>query len=118
MPDPFPPGRDDATTMAERVEIDEFGRLRVGDRWVALTRTEERMMRYLLPRFGRVVPLADVVHVVWPGEANWQSRLHSRLRSLRRRLTDVDLAIVGVRGRGPVLCATGSAGPMDRSAQR
>src|SRR4249919_2109110 len=34
--------------------IDEHGLLRRGDRWVSLTPTEERVMRVLLDRVGRV----------------------------------------------------------------
>ena len=34
--------------------IDEYGLLRLGNRWVSLTPTEERVMRVLLERAGRV----------------------------------------------------------------
>jgi two-component system, OmpR family, response regulator len=84
----------------DRPQLDEFGLLRYHGQWVALTSTEERMLRPLLESWRRVVPTRDLTESVWPGAGVRLTSLHTVLTRLRRRVRPLGLAIETVRARG------------------
>jgi len=88
--------------------IDEYGLLRRGDRWVSLTPTEERVMRVLLERAGRVCTRALLTGAGWPrGPAN-ERILDTYVRRLRTKIPEFGLAIRTVRKRGFLLDVNGA----------
>jgi len=88
--------------------IDEYGLLRRGDRWVSLTPTEERVMRVLLERAGRVCTRALLTDAGWPrGPAN-ERILDTYVRRLRTKIPEFGLAIRTVRKRGFLLDVNGA----------
>ena len=83
--------------------IDEHGLLRRGDRWVSLTPTEERVMRVLLDRAGRVCSRTLLTDAGWPrGPAN-ERILDTYVRRLRGKIPEFGLEIRTVRKRGFLL---------------
>jgi hypothetical protein len=89
--------------------IDEYGLLRRGGRWVSLTPTEERVMRVLLERAGRVCSRTLLTDAGWPrGPAN-ERILDSYVRRLRAKIPEFGLAIRTVRKRGFLLDVDGAA---------
>jgi two-component system phosphate regulon response regulator PhoB len=89
--------------------IDEYGLLRRGDRWVSLTPTEERVMRVLLERAGRVCSRELLTDVGWPhGPAN-ERILDTYVRRLRAKIPEFGVEIRTVRKRGFLLDVVGAA---------
>jgi DNA-binding response OmpR family regulator len=85
-------------------EIDLTGRVRFQGRWVALSRTEQRLARPLIEQTGVVVAHDTLRQSAWPdGDALHDSGLRVQILKLRRRLAPLDLAIRTVPGRGYVL---------------
>jgi hypothetical protein len=88
--------------------IDEHGLLRRGDRWVSLTPTEERVMRVLLDRVGRVCSRTLLTDAGWPrGPAN-ERILDTYVRRLRAKVPEFGLQIRTVRKRGFLLDVDGA----------
>jgi DNA-binding response OmpR family regulator len=89
--------------------VDEYGLLRRGDRWVSLTPTEERVMRVLLERAGRVCSRALLTDAGWPrGPAN-ERILDTYVRRLRAKIPEFGVEISTVRKRGFLLDVVGAA---------
>jgi|SoiMethySBSTD1v2_1073268.scaffolds.fasta_scaffold188839_3 hypothetical protein len=89
--------------------IDEYGLLRRGDRWVSLTPTEERVMRVLLDRAGRVCSRTLLTDAGWPrGPAN-ERILDTYVRRLRAKVPGFGIEIRTVRRRGFLLDVNGAA---------
>ena len=89
--------------------IDEYGLLRRGDRWVSLTPTEERVMRVLLERAGRVCSRALLTDAGWPrGPAN-ERILDTYVRRLRAKVPEFGVEIRTIRKRGFLLDVAGAA---------
>jgi hypothetical protein len=80
--------------------LDSDGLLRAGDRWVALPRIEARLVARMLHQPGQVVPRAELLAAGWPHRVPDDVVLASRIRSLRRRIGEVGLAVRTVRGVG------------------
>ena len=89
--------------------IDEYGLLRRGDRWVSLTPTEERVMRVLLERAGRVCSRMLLTDAGWPrGPAN-ERILDTYVRRLRAKVPEFGVEIRTIRKRGFLLDVAGAA---------
>lgn len=85
--------------------LDEFGVLRVGDAWVALSPVQEQLMRPLLARFGAPVARTTLTEAAWPdGEPLRALDMH--MAKLRARIAPLGLAVLTLRGRGFVLTTT------------
>ena len=80
--------------------LDGSGRLIYGGGWVELAPVEERLAIPLVERFGRVVPERDLIHAGWPDGPPATGTLRPRLSRLRRRVGDIELDLVAVRGQG------------------
>jgi len=88
-------------------EIDEYGLLRYGGAWVALSPKEEPVVRALLVGWPRVVSRQQLLATGWPGRApGTTTALDKVIGRLRRRLTPLGLAIDTVRSRGLILRPT------------
>ena len=97
-----------APALTRDLRIDEYGLLRRGDRWVSLTPTEERVMRVLLDRVGRVCTRTLLTDAGWPrGPANGRI-LDTYVRRLRAKIPEVGLQIRTVRKRGFFLDVDGA----------
>ena len=83
--------------------IDEYGLLRRGDRWVSLTPTEERVMRALLDRAGRVCSRTLLTDAGWPRGPASERILDTYVRRLRAKIPGFGLEIRTVRRRGFLL---------------
>jgi DNA-binding winged helix-turn-helix (wHTH) protein len=89
--------------------IDEYGLLRHGTRWVSLTPTEERVLRVLLERVGRVCSRTLLTDAGWPrGPAN-ERILDTYVRRLRAKIPAFGIEIRTVRKRGFLLDVEGAA---------
>ena len=82
--------------------LDEFGILRVGDAWVALSPVQERLMGALLERVDAPVARSTLIERAWPGGEPARA-LDIHMAKLRARLSALPLAIVTLRGRGFLL---------------
>ena len=82
--------------------LDEYGLLRVGQRWVGLSATDERLVRVLLDRFGDVVENGELARAGWD-EPPGVTTLRVRLQRLRRAIEPLGLTVRNVRGQGYVL---------------
>ncbi len=91
---------DDDTSTTDRPALDEFGLLRYRGEWVALSSSEERMLRPLLAGWGRVVHTRDLAESVWPGRTTRSTSLHTLVHRLRRRLRPLGLTVETIRARG------------------
>ena len=90
----------DGSVEVDRPELDEFGLLRYHGQWVALTSTEERMLKPLLDSWREVVPGRELAEAVWPGGGVRATSVHTLLTRLRRRVRPLGLAIETIRARG------------------
>lgn len=85
------------------VHIDEFGVLRCGDAWTALTRTQEVIMRLLVERLGEAVGRDELAAAAWPEGGPDPHGIDVHMHKLRPRLKEVGLVIHTLRGRGFLL---------------
>jgi DNA-binding response OmpR family regulator len=76
------------------------GRLRHGERWIALSPIEHRLANVLADCFGDVVSSEVLATAAWPDEASNERALRVHLTRLRRRVGSLGLEIRNVRGRG------------------
>lgn len=83
--------------------IDDFGVLRLGDRWVALPPVEARLAEALLDRYGAVVSRDALARAGWPAGSPGRNALDVHVLRLRRRLAPLALVIRTVRSRGYLL---------------
>jgi len=85
-----------------RPEVKGDGRLAFDGRWVALSHTEEAMVRVLARRFGEVVDANSLASAA--GERRLSpNAVRVHLTRLRRRVQSIGLVVRTVRGRGYVL---------------
>jgi DNA-binding response OmpR family regulator len=89
--------------------LDEDGVVRHAGAWVSLPPVEARLTRLLLDRFGAVVSREALAKAGWPDGAPGRNALDVHVLRLRRRLSEVGLAIRTVRSRGYLLEASGPA---------
>lgn len=88
------------------VVLDEDGLLHRGPRWVALSPTEQALMRLLVERQGAVVSHKALVAAIGPGGRLDPHRdVRSFVRALRHRLAPLGLHVHNVRGAGFLLQA-------------
>ncbi len=92
-----------ATTLPVAPVLDDDGVLRVGGRWVSLPPVEARITGALLGRLGLVVSRDVLGRAGWPEGAPGRNALDVHVLRLRRRLSEVRLAIRTVRSRGYLL---------------
>ena len=81
-------------------DLDSYGVLRFGHRWVSLPPVEARMTAAFVDRFGAVVSRQALARAGWPHGAPGRNALDVHVVRLRRRLDRVGLAIRTVRSRG------------------
>ena len=86
--------------------LDDDGVLRHNGTWASLPPVEARITRLLLDRIGAVVSRDSLSRAGWPDGAPGRNALDVHVLRLRRRLTQVDLAIRTVRSRGYLLEVT------------
>ena len=89
--------------LSHEPSLDDDGVLRVGDVWVSLPPVEARLTGALLERMGVVVSRDALSRAGWPEGAPGRNALDVHVLRLRRRLTQVGLAIRTVRSRGYLL---------------
>jgi DNA-binding response OmpR family regulator len=87
--------------------IDEFGVLRFHGGWLALSPTQEAVMRPLIAHFGKPVARADVAAATWPDGGPDHHAIDVHIHRIRPRLKDVGLVIHALRGRGFMLETAG-----------
>jgi DNA-binding winged helix-turn-helix (wHTH) protein len=98
-------------TLSERarqrrgVTLDPQGRLHRGERWVALSPLEMRIVEPMVERFGRVTSRETVIQRAWPEGLPNRNALDAHLLRLRRRVEAIGLEIRTVRSRGYALQA-------------
>ena len=89
------------------IVLDDYGVLRRGDRWVALTPTQEVIVRVLLDRLGDVVGRSQLLAATWPSGGTDPHAIDVHIHKLRRRVRDLGLVIHTLRGRGFMLETAG-----------
>ena len=80
--------------------LDEFGLLRQGGAWVALSPIETRLIAAFLASPGRVVGRNALARAGWPDGAPSERSVDSRIKALRKRVAPLALRIHTVRGHG------------------
>lgn len=91
--------------VAGIAELDPLrGRIRVGEREVALTRRETEILAVLLQEAGRTIPFGELVERCWqlPAESRNVQMLRRHISNIRRKLDEagVRLGLRAVRGTG------------------
>jgi DNA-binding response OmpR family regulator len=92
--------RDPADREVVSPTLDEFGVLRQGPVWVALSPIEARMIAAFLSRPGEVVSREVLERVGWPETAPGVRSVDARIKALRKRVAPVAVIIHTVRGHG------------------
>ncbi len=95
-------------TVPDPVHIDDFGVLRFGDAWTALTPTQEVIMRMLVERLGGAVGRDELAAATWPGGGPGPHAIDVHIHRLRPRLKEMGLLIHTLRGRGFLLELAGT----------
>jgi DNA-binding winged helix-turn-helix (wHTH) protein len=91
-----------ALQLSGEVFIDEFGLLHRGRGWVALSPSQERILRVLLDRFGAPVRRQELIEAVWPGNEPVRA-LDVAMTRLRAKIEPAGLLVHTIRGRGFLL---------------
>ena len=99
-------------------DLDVHGVLRFGNAWVSLPPVEARLVDALIERFGAVVGRDTLRRSVWPGSSPGRNVLDVHVLRLRRRLSEVRLAIRTVRSRGYLLEHSPGASVTSASVRR
>ena len=86
-----------------RPELDGNGRLLRGHRWVALSPIEEQLCTLLIGEFGTVVSDRILMEQAWPEGTGTPTGLRLQMTRLRRRIADLGLEVLSVRGKGYIL---------------
>lgn len=94
---------DRAVHTDHTVRLDDFGRLFVGHRWIALSEIQVRVVTVLLADFGQVVTEQRLLRAGWADQRSSSANLRVLIYRLRSRLQEVGLELQTVRGRGLVL---------------
>jgi two-component system, OmpR family, response regulator len=85
-------------------QFDDDGLLRRGDRWVAVSPLERRLVEPLLARAGHLVPRSELLAATVPGAvADDRRRLDRIVRRVRLRLAPLGITVHAVRGSGFLL---------------
>jgi hypothetical protein len=92
-----------AVTTDRTVRLDGFGRLFVGQRWIALSEIQVRLIDVLLADLGEVVSERRLLESGWPERSRSAGNLRVQVYRLRTRLLEVGLELRTIRGRGLVL---------------
>ena len=85
---------------AELPSLDEYGLLRYRGHWVAVSSTEERVLRPLLGSWRHLVGSQQLAETVWPTTKVKANAIHTLVRRLRRRLQPLGLTVETIRARG------------------
>jgi hypothetical protein len=83
--------------------LDDDGRLHVGERWIALSPIDRRLVNALLDRFGTVASKTTLASVGWPAGVSSRSQLDVHMVRLRRRLEPLGLTVRTVHAKGYAL---------------
>jgi DNA-binding winged helix-turn-helix (wHTH) protein len=116
-----PISKQDLTTRIENLqrryarvytpEIDECGELRYGDRSVTVSETQAELARPLVCNFREVVPRAQLMEILAQKKSGVnRNALDLHIMRLRRRVTEANLSVTTVWGRGYRL------GPLEESS--
>jgi DNA-binding winged helix-turn-helix (wHTH) protein len=89
------------------VHIDDFGVLRFGHAWTALSPTQETIMRVLVEHIGEPVGRVELAAVTWPKGGPNPHGIDVHIYKLRPRLKEMGLVIHTLRGRGFMLETSG-----------
>jgi len=92
-----------SSVATTRPEIDDFGILRLGRFWVALSELDEVIMRLLLRSLGSAVGRQEVLTAAWPEGTRSARVLDTHMHRLRNRIAPLGLTIYTVRRRGFML---------------
>lgn len=84
------------------VRLDGAGRLYRHPRWVAVTPTEEQLLRVLLDRPGAVISRGELLEVGWPRGDGTDGALRLQMMRLRQRIAPLGLEVRTLRGMGYV----------------
>ena len=97
-----------SSVATNRPDIDDFGILRLGRHWVALSELDEAIMRLLVRSLGSAVGRQDVLTAAWPDGTRSARVLDTHMHRLRNRIAPLGLTIYTVRRRGFMLDLTPS----------
>lgn len=89
--------------LPEPPRVDESELLHHGDRWVALSSIEARLIRALIDRFGSAVRREALIDATWPDDKVNPNILNVHMVKLRRRIECLGLTIHTLRGYGYLL---------------
>lgn len=92
-----------AQTPKGPVHLDGHHRLFVGDRWVALSSIQARIVGALVANLGEVVTEEALLEAGWPDRTPKSNNLRVQMVRMRERLVSVGLELQSVRGQGLVL---------------
>ena len=92
--------RDPADRLNTLPTLDEYGLLRQGATWVALSPIEARLIEAFLSRPGRVIGRSTLAHAGWPSGVPSVRSVDSRIKALRKRVSPLAVRIHTVRGHG------------------
>ena len=80
--------------------LDEYGLLRQGSTWVALSPIEARLVEAFLSHPGKVVSRSTLARAGWPEGVPSPRSVDSRIKALRKRVSPLAMRIFTVRGHG------------------
>jgi DNA-binding response OmpR family regulator len=87
-----------------KYELDRFGRLHLGERWVMIHSSVERgLLDTMLPRIGEVVGFAGLFDAGWNNGNASTNALRVQVTRMNRRIRPLGLTVRGVRNVGYVL---------------
>ena len=89
-------------TRSVQPHLDEDGRLHVGERWIALSPIETRLVRTLLDYFDTVATKESLLESGWPSGTSSRT-LDVQMTRLRRRLDTIGITVRTVHGKGYTL---------------
>ncbi len=89
------------------------GRLRLGNREIALRPKAFDVLRHLVENAGRLVPKQELFEVVWPNVSVTDDSLVQCIRELRDKLGDSDHRLIETVPRRGYLLNASSFGPID-----
>jgi DNA-binding response OmpR family regulator len=92
--------RDPADRLSTLPTLDEYGLLRQGATWVALSPIEARLIEAFLTRPGRVLSRNALGRAGWPDGVPSGRSVDARIKALRRRVAPLAVRIHTVRGHG------------------
>ena len=90
----------DSAEVSTLPTLDEYGLLRQGSTWVALSPIEARLVEAFLSRPGKVVGRSTLARAGWPDGVPSTRSVDSRIKALRKRVSPLAMRIFTVRGHG------------------